>query len=154
MNILTSVILVSFKSNKIIENAIKAIGEDNLIFIVENSKNYDLKTTGAFCYKGNVISNSHIINNLVEHFINWKKYVNKHGLIILELHTIHPEMIKKNRGKTLACSYDTTHGFSDQYLIEYDTFIKCANYAGLKLKKNSLLFPNNEIPTISINYFK
>ena len=39
MNILTSVILVSFKSNKIIENAIKAIGEDNLIFIVENSKN-------------------------------------------------------------------------------------------------------------------
>ena len=33
MNILTSVILVSFKSNKIIENAIKAIGEENLIFI-------------------------------------------------------------------------------------------------------------------------
>ena len=43
MNILTSVILVSFKSNEIIENAIKAIGDDNLIFIVENSKNYDLK---------------------------------------------------------------------------------------------------------------
>ena len=33
MNILTSVILVSFKSNKIIENAIKAIGEDNLIYL-------------------------------------------------------------------------------------------------------------------------
>ena len=63
-------------------------------------------------------------------------------------------MIKNNRGKTLACSYDTTHGFSDQYLIEYDSFIKCANYAGLKLNQDSLLFPNNKIPTISINYFK
>jgi len=117
-------------------------------------KNYNIKTTGAFCYKGNLISNSYIINNLVEHFTNWKKYVNKHGLIILELHTIYPEMIKNNRGRTLACSYDTTHGFSDQYLIEYDSFIKCASYAGLKLNQNSLLFPNNEIPTISINYFK
>ena len=43
MNISTSVILVSFKSNEIIENAIKAIGDDNLIFIVENSKIMILK---------------------------------------------------------------------------------------------------------------
>ena len=114
----------------------------------------NIKTTGAFCYKGKMITNSNIINNLIEHFMNWKRYINKHGLIILELHTIHPNLIRANTGKTLACAYDTTHGFSDQYLIEYESFIQCANYAGMNLEEKSVLFPNEAIPTISINYFK
>jgi len=117
-------------------------------------KNYNIKTTGAFCYKGNLVNNTQIINNLIEHFTNWKKHVNKHGLIILELHTICPELIRDNIGSTIACAYDTTHGFSDQYLIEYDVFIKCVEYAGLRLENDSILFPNKNIPTISINYFK
>ncbi len=117
-------------------------------------RKHNIKTTGAFCYKGKMIKNSNIINNLIEHFMNWKKYINEHGLIILELHTIHPELIKENIGKTLACAYDTTHGFSDQYLIEYKSFIECANYAGMNLEEESILFPNDVIPTISINYFK
>ena len=79
---------------------------------------------------------------------SWKKYINEHGLIILELHTIHPELIKENIGKTLACAYDTTHGCSDQYLIEYKSFIECANYAGMNLEEESILFPNDVIPTI------
>ena len=77
----------------------------------------------------------------------------KYGLIILELHTIDPYMTMINRGKTLACAYDITHGFSDQYLVEYDAFIKCAETAKLSLDRKSILFPNNTIPTISINYF-
>ena len=81
------------------------------------------------------------------------KYVQKHGLIILELHTIEPYLTMINRGKTLACAYDTTHGFSDQYLVEYDTFIRCAETAELYLSKKSILFPNEKIPTISVNYF-
>ena len=58
-----------------------------------------------------------------------------------------------NRGKTLACAYDTTHGFSDQYLVEYDTFIKCAEIAKLHMNRENILFPDNRIPTISVNYF-
>ena len=129
--------------------------DHNRIYSKPNEvKNYDIKTTGAFCYKGNFIRNIDMINNLIEHLSNWKKYVNKYGLIILELHTIPPNLIKNNIGKTLACAYDTTHGFSDQYLIEYEAFIKCANSAGLKLNQDSILFPDSSIPTISINYFK
>ena len=47
----------------------------------------------------------------------------------MELHTIDPDLTFKNQGETLACSYDCTHGFSDQYLVEYDIFIKCAKVA-------------------------
>ncbi|MBI45294.1 MAG: polyketide synthase [Candidatus Marinimicrobia bacterium] len=116
-------------------------------------KEINITTSGSFCYKGKYINQSQLINNLIEHFSKWKKYVNKYGLIILELHTINPKLTMLNRGKTLACAYDTTHGFSDQYLVEYDTFIKCAKVAKLNLQEESILFPNKEIPTISINHF-
>jgi len=116
--------------------------------------NYDIKTTGSFCYNGTLVDNEKLINNLVNHFSNWKKFINKHGLIILELHTIDPELIALNRGKTLACAYDTTHGFSDQYLVEYLSFIKCARNAGINLVEKSNLFPNEEIPSISGSFFK
>ena len=129
--------------------------DHNRTYIQPNEiRNNKIKTTGAFAFKGKMITSSNIINNLIEHFMNWKKHINKHGLIILELHTIYPNLIKNNIGRTLACAYDTTHGFSDQYLIEYESFIKCANHAGMDLEEKSILFPNDTIPTISINYFK
>jgi len=77
----------------------------------------NITTSGSFCYKGRFIDDNYLINNLIEHFSNWKKYINKYGLIILELHTINPYLTMSNRGKTLACAYDTIHGFSDQYLV-------------------------------------
>jgi len=113
----------------------------------------NIDTSGSFCYKGKFIDKKYLINNLIEHLSNWKKYVEKHGLIILELHTIDPYLTMINRGKTLACAYDTTHGFSDQYLVEYDFYIYCCKKAGLKLKDN-FLFPNEKIPTVSVGYFK
>ena len=113
----------------------------------------NINTSGSFCYKREFIDSNHLINNLIEHFLRWKKYVEKYGLIILELHTIDPYLTMTNRGKTLACAYDITQGFSDHYLVEYDAFIKCPETAKLSLDRKSILFPNNTIPTISINYF-
>ena len=73
----------------------------------------------------------------------------------MELHTIIPEFTKENQKLTPAIAYDTTHGFSDQYLVEYSTFIECATLAGLNLiNEKSSVLPNKDRPTISINYFK
>ena len=84
----------------------------------------------------------------------WKPYIQKFGLIIIELHTLNPEITKNNLGNTLACAYDATHGYSDQYLIEYEVFKNCLNYLDIKItKENEYLFPK-EIPTVSINYIK
>ena len=115
----------------------------------------NIYSTGAFCYKGNLITNHSLINNLIQHLKSWKHYVHKFGIIILELHTIDPDLTFNNRGDTLSCAYDTTHGFSDQYLVEYSTFIDCATLAGLNLiNEKSSVLPNKDRPTISINYFK
>ena len=112
-----------------------------------------IQSSGVFAFKGKIINSESLLNNLIEHFLNWKKYIYKYGLIILELHTINPMDSAENQGKMLSCSYDATHGYSDQYLVEYDIFIKCANLANMKLNNESTLFPNKEYPTISINYF-
>ena len=119
----------------------------------KNNMNLSKKSYGGFCYKGAYISSNKLGNNLIEHLLSWKPYICKYGIILLELHTIHPDKSNKFRGKNLSCAYDATHGFSDQYLVEYDFFLYCAKKAGLVLN-NNFTFPNEEIPTISISYFK
>ncbi len=112
-----------------------------------------IKSDGAFCYKGKLITNDEIVNNLIEHFSNWAPYVNRFGLILLELHTISYK--EENISKTPAIAYDATHGFSDQYLIEHNIFESCLLKSGLKISKQyQTLFPEKENPTISINFIK
>ena len=113
---------------------------------------HNIHSNGTFASKGKLINSIDLIANFIEHLYKWKPYINKYGLIIIELHTVNSEITKLNSGKTLACSYDATHGYTDQYLIEYNVYKKCFNEVGFKItNKNEFLYPI-ENPTISINY--
>ena len=47
------------------------------------------------------------------------------------------------------------HGYSDQFIVEYEIFLQCAQLAGLnKISKYSKVFPNEELATISLNIFR
>ncbi|MGH9690134.1 MAG: hypothetical protein ACRD4C_03350 [Candidatus Acidiferrales bacterium] len=48
--------------------------------------------------------------------------VGRFGLLVLELHTLPPELTAANLEKTPPLAYDGTHGFSDQYLVELPIF--------------------------------
>ena len=126
--------------------------------IYEKPKNLlknKINTSGAFVSKGKIIPNQELINNLIEHFAKWAPYIKKHGLILLELHTLNPNIIRERIGKTLSPAYDATHGYSDQYLIEHEVFLECIKKANLNYSKNdTILFPDNNYSTISINYIK
>ncbi len=112
-------------------------------------------STGAFAFRGRWIPNKELKQNLIEHFSSWHDYVSKYGLLILELHTIPPEVTAHNLGSTVATAYDGTHGYSDQYIIEVDTMLDAAKKAGLIPEpKYQALFPSEELATISINLFK
>ena len=112
-------------------------------------------STGAFAFRGRWIPNKELKQNLIEHFSSWHDYVSKYGLLILELHTIAPEVTANNLGVTVATAYDGTHGFSDQYIIEVDVMLDAAEKAGLiSDQKYQALFPSKELATISINLFK
>ena len=109
-------------------------------------------STGAFSHKGKKINNDLLQQNLKEHLANWYPYLKKYGLLIVELHTIDPLVAAKNIGKTAITAYDASHGFSDQYIIEYDLFLETAKEVGLKTDpSHEYTFPSREIPIVSIN---
>lgn len=113
------------------------------------------KSTGAFAYKGKRISNNMVEDNLLEHLQKWSPYVYKFGLLLIELHTINPNLTATNLGKTPATAYDATHGFSDQYIVEIDVFNSIAAEAGLFPDRSIFKrFPDSEIATVSINLLK
>ena len=112
-------------------------------------------STGSFSYRGRRITNSEIEQNLFEHFRKWMPYVERFGLLVIELHTIHPTVAAKNLGKVAITAYDGTHGYSDQYIVEHDVFTRLAAEAGLKVSPDcQALYPNAEMPVVSINLLK
>lgn len=113
------------------------------------------KSTGAYAYQGQRISNNLVEDSLLEHLKKWKPYVERFGLLIIELHTINPKYTAKNLGKTAATAYDATHGYSDQYILEVDVFNSVASEAGLYPDpKYFTKFPDNQLATVSINLLK
>ncbi len=120
-------------------------------------KEYDFvsSSSGAYASKGKRLANNHVEASLLEHLEKWKPYVEKFGLLIIELHTINPTLTAKNIGKTAATAYDATHGYSDQYIVEIDVFKSMAKKAGLQpVEKHFARFPDNELATVSINLLK
>jgi hypothetical protein len=112
-------------------------------------------STGAFAHRGMRISNNLVEDNLLEHFNKWSPYVKKFGLLMIELHTIAPDLTAANLGKTAATAYDATHGFSDQYIVEIDVLNKIAAEAGLFPDAHFFRkFPDSDIATVSINLLK
>ena len=109
----------------------------------------------SYSYKGKYISSKQIISNLINHLNGWKESINKHGLLLLELHGISPKLSTSNKCLTPTIAYEATHGYSDQFIVEYEIFLQCAQLAGLnKISKYSKVFPNEELATISLNIFR
>lgn len=122
----------------------------------KNKSNLRISTsTGAYATKGKRINNNLISESLKEHFKKWSPYLKKFGLLLIELHTVPPELVAKNLGKTAATAYDATHGYSDQYIIEVDEFNTVLKEAGFvqdleKFRK----FPDSDLASVSINLLK
>lgn len=113
------------------------------------------ESTGAFAFEGKRINNNRVEESLKEHLKSWEPYINKFGLLIIELHTVDPKLVALNLGKTPATAYDATHGYSDQYIVELDVFNKVMAEVGLVSDKNfSHKFPNSDIATVTINLFR
>ena len=135
---------------------VRSFLDHNRVFTEPLNNNLKKATsTGAYAYRGKLITNIILEQNLLEHLEAWRPHVNKHGLLILELHCIDPKIISSNIGLTSATAYESTHGYSDQYIVNLDCFMRLAEQSGLKpIKEYQLKFPNNELSNISINLFK
>ena len=112
-------------------------------------------STGAFSFRGERLKLRDVEQSLKEHFKKWAPYVSKHGLLVVELHTITPEDAADRQGGMPATAYDATHGFADQYIVEVPVYDAMAKEAGLSIDVScSRTFPKQLPATVSIRYFK
>ena len=112
-------------------------------------------STGAYAYEGKRLNNNLVESSLKEHFEKWKPYVEKFGLLIIELHTVPPKLTAANLGKTAATAYDATHGYSDQFILEVDVFNAIASKVGLEPDSRYYSkFPDTQFATVSVNLLK
>ena len=90
-----------------------------------------------------------------EHIRKYTPYLEKFGLLLIELHTVKPHLVAQNMEKIAATAYDLTHGYSDQYILEVDEFIDIIQEAGLIPDMNKFRkFPNSDFATVSISLLK
>ncbi|MGS2726484.1 class I SAM-dependent methyltransferase [Psychroserpens sp. BH13MA-6] len=119
------------------------------------NKTQNSASTGAYASEGKRLNNNVVEDSLLEHFFKWKPYVERFGLLIIELHTVKPQLVAKNIGRTAATAYDATHGYSDQYILEVEVFLNVAKKAGLHPDPNYFSkFPDSDLATVSINLLK
>ncbi|MEX0313084.1 MAG: class I SAM-dependent methyltransferase, partial [Allomuricauda sp.] len=112
-------------------------------------------STGAYAYEGKRLDNNLVSESLKLHFKKWLPYVKKFGLLLIELHTVKPDLVAQNIGKTAATAYDATHGYSDQYIVEIDEFLETMKAIGLTPEADKFRkYPNSGLATVSINLFK
>jgi ubiquinone/menaquinone biosynthesis C-methylase UbiE len=114
-------------------------------------------STGTYADEnGALIPNSHLEQNLVEHFKKWVPYIGKHGLIIIEAHNVEPQVASRYKGRTHATAFDTYHGYSNQYPIDFAAFMQLAEEAGFRsIVYQQKLYPSRlPFVAISLNRFK
>ena len=121
----------------------------------KNKPNRISASTGAYAHEGKRINNNWVAESLKEHIEKWTPYVQKYGLLLIELHTVKPQLVAQNLGKTAATAYDLTHGYSDQYILEVDEFLAAIQEAGLKADMEKFRkFPDTDFATVSIGLFR
>jgi hypothetical protein len=81
---------------------------------------------------GSVIPPAKMALSLVELFRAWREPARRHGLLVIEAHAADPGTSSRFIGRTVATSFDATHGYSNQYPVEPDVFAWAARAAGLR----------------------
>ncbi|MAQ47898.1 MAG: polyketide synthase [Flavobacteriales bacterium] len=128
------------------------LDHNRIYYTPKNEITQKIKSSGAFCKKGQRITNNALQQNFKEHLEKWAPYLKKYGLLIVELHTMNPKEAANNIGKIAMTAYDASHGFSDQYILEYDVFLELASDVGLRPDPmHEYKLPSNELTIVSIN---
>ncbi len=130
---------------------------------ISPQKTEQLKIRQNIPYQGVYVDRSgasippHImIQSLVEHLEKWSSIATKHGLIILEVHCLEPEIVHQFLNKSENLYFDAVQGFSQQYLVEAGVFLMAAAEVGLFPKSNfSVKYPKTfSFTRITLNYFE
>ena len=124
---------------------------------VKNDRANKISLNGIFIDKnGDLISDIDMFDDLVHHLTNWSSVISRHGLILLEVHSLNTNIISKYLNQSESFHFDLIQFFSSQYLVEADIFLIAAAKAGMFSKIEFFqgyptIFPYTRI---TLNYFE
>ena len=81
---------------------------------------------------GAPVADERVEADLVEHLRRWRPYARRHGLVVLETHTIAPRVARRFAGRRQSVAYDLCHGLTRRYPVGHDRWLQCARAAGLE----------------------
>ena len=115
--------------------------------------------TGGNVYidaQGDAIPPGEMMQSTVEHLRRWAEAVNEHGLVVLEVHCLPPEVTARYRDESENFHFDVYHAFSHQFLLAAPAFLACAAEAGLFCRKGRVVgFPKNlPFTRITLSHFE
>jgi DNA-binding MarR family transcriptional regulator len=115
----------------------------------------DLSTGAYVDALGQTIPNRVLEAELVSFLQRWTPYVGRHGLVLLEAHCVDPQVAARHGGEVHNIVFDTYHGFSQQYPVDFEVFMQAARTAGLApMLHHQRRYPSRKpFVSISINHF-
>jgi len=105
---------------------------------------------------GQLIPLGDMVQSTVEHLRRWAQVVNEHGLVLLEVHCLTPEVTARNRDESENFHFDVYHALSHQFLLDAQSFLSCAAEAGLFWRQGGGAGFPKHLPykRISLNHFE
>jgi len=81
---------------------------------------------------GRPLANEAVERDLIAHMRRWEPHVRKHGLVVLEAHTVAPRVAAKHLGSLHGIAFDAHQAYSKQYPVDHASFLRCCQEAGLQ----------------------
>ncbi|NEO52096.1 MAG: methyltransferase [Okeania sp. SIO3B5] len=106
--------------------------------------------------EGKLIPPHIAVQSLVEHLERWSSIITRHGLLLLEVHSLTPAVVKKYLDESESLHFDAYHAFSMQHLVEADVFLMAAAEVGLFSRKEVFRKYPKMLPLsrITVNHFE
>jgi SAM-dependent methyltransferase len=112
--------------------------------------------TGAYLGpEGEALGGEEIERDLVAHLRRWARHVGRHGMVVLEAHSVAPRIASRQLGSLHSVAFDAHQAYSKQYPVDHPSWVRCAELAGLRaLPQVERRYPSNRpFVAISLNRF-
>ncbi len=113
-------------------------------------------TSGAYLGPdGGPLGGEAVERDLVAHLRRWGRHVPRHGMVVLEAHSVAPQIARRQLGSLHSVAFDAHQAYSKQYPVDHPSFMRCAQLAGLQAVAHvERRYPSNRpFVAISLNRF-
>jgi len=90
-------------------------------------------SSGAYVDREGVpLAAADVERDLTAHLKAWAGHARRHGLVMLEAHSVPAEVARRHLGAQHSAAFDAYHCWSHQYPVDHAAYLQCAREAGLQ----------------------